>query len=554
MTLQPVHKFFKEKIYLLITFSFIFLICVLPHTTLANVTLATSPGSLTTKLSEDSSGNLYVNGAPVTYVTGSSGIQYYQDPSSGQYYGYNPSASNASGAGTIIPLQQDPGGAGILDYTDPTSQTSYILNPSNGLVMTSNNGNPQNNALGQLEQSQGVDANGTPVSNNPTANVPQDITQTGNAPTNSSPQLDANGYCLNGDIDPPYCVTAYDPNASSPPSDSTGGSIAGPGANSQVTATGNTSAGQGQAATAAVGNAGSCSVGQILANAITSTISSALGTAKTQSNNQTNQTTVGIHNPNTDIPTNGSVAAHTGSFTPTGTLTGVSWDSIAYCVGNALIQYIGNSTIAWINGGFNGNPAFVNNPQQFFQDVADQQASTFVNQLGRGLSGIAPPLVNSVTNNLVGNYNSNFFGSQPTQWSAAQTSNYNSFISGNPNAFNLNSFYSVSQNPNLNYVGANYQTQLALQQKLAQQQNLQQQQLQWNQGYNSVKTCKTNADGTQTCNTTVPGTNINQTAQANMNLAGLRAAASQKFDQVITVLVNELIKTALNKVFTQSGH
>ena len=55
-----------------------------------------------------------------------------------------------------------------------------------------------------------------------------------------------------------------------------------------------------------------------------------------------------------------------------------SWDSIAYCIVNEMITYIANSTIAWVKGGFEGNPAFVDNPGQFFQDVANMEASSFL--------------------------------------------------------------------------------------------------------------------------------------------------------------------------------
>ncbi len=64
---------------------------------------------------------------------------------------------------------------------------------------------------------------------------------------------------------------------------------------------------------------------------------------------------------------------------------------MAFCIGNALIQAIGNSTINWIKSGFNGNPAFVNNPQQFFTNIADQQTLGFASAFQKANNGISDP-------------------------------------------------------------------------------------------------------------------------------------------------------------------
>ncbi len=62
-------------------------------------------------------------------------------------------------------------------------------------------------------------------------------------------------------------------------------------------------------------------------------------------------------------------------------LAGISWDSIAYCIVNSMIDYIARSTIAWARSGFQGNPSFIENPGQFFKQLADTEASTFLQNL-----------------------------------------------------------------------------------------------------------------------------------------------------------------------------
>jgi hypothetical protein len=53
-------------------------------------------------------------------------------------------------------------------------------------------------------------------------------------------------------------------------------------------------------------------------------------------------------------------------------------DCIARTIARAAIQQITNSVVNWINSGFNGKPAFIQNYQQFFASVADQAAGSFI--------------------------------------------------------------------------------------------------------------------------------------------------------------------------------
>jgi len=51
---------------------------------------------------------------------------------------------------------------------------------------------------------------------------------------------------------------------------------------------------------------------------------------------------------------------------------------LARAVARSMLQQITISTVNWINGGFNGQPSFVQNYQQFFTNVADQAVGSFI--------------------------------------------------------------------------------------------------------------------------------------------------------------------------------
>lgn len=58
-----------------------------------------------------------------------------------------------------------------------------------------------------------------------------------------------------------------------------------------------------------------------------------------------------------------------------------SLDSIGYCIVNSLIEYISDATINWINSGFEGNPVFIDNFDDFFKNLADRELSAFINNV-----------------------------------------------------------------------------------------------------------------------------------------------------------------------------
>ncbi len=53
-------------------------------------------------------------------------------------------------------------------------------------------------------------------------------------------------------------------------------------------------------------------------------------------------------------------------------------DGLAWMLAKMIVQQITVSTVNWINSGFEGSPAFVENPGSFFLDVADQATGQFI--------------------------------------------------------------------------------------------------------------------------------------------------------------------------------
>ncbi len=55
---------------------------------------------------------------------------------------------------------------------------------------------------------------------------------------------------------------------------------------------------------------------------------------------------------------------------------------VAMAIARKALQEMTKSTINWINGGFHGQPLFLENPESFFKDIAKYEVKTLVDQFG----------------------------------------------------------------------------------------------------------------------------------------------------------------------------
>jgi len=85
-------------------------------------------------------------------------------------------------------------------------------------------------------------------------------------------------------------------------------------------------------------------------------------------------------------------------------------DILAWALAKEAINALTGDIIEWVNTGFNGNPAFVQSPYGYLQDIGDQTATDFIQQR-RGFLGNAP-FGDQVVQGLVYDYSKTYY-SQP---------------------------------------------------------------------------------------------------------------------------------------------
>lgn len=312
----------------------------------------------------------------------------------------------------------------------------------------------------------------------------------------------------------------------------------------------------GAGATEAIGSAIGCSAGQILANLIVSGISTVISKVTDKVSEKVDPDAA------TSVPTNEKgpllnnvrvqTNAEQGTVTFGGLLAASSWNSVAWCLINAVIEYIANATIAWANSGFNGNPAFVDNPEQFFTDLADQEAASFIQELVGETTGInvCEPFKVQIGVNLSRAYGSRT--QRPACTLQGIEGNFNNFVNGSFNQGGWGGWFNVTQNDQNNPYGAYIMNNDLLYAKINSQQNTAQLELGWNKGFLSFQTCDDPNDKT-TCHTVTPGTLVASGLEKTLGLPKDRLVLAQKFDQVISAIINNLIKVALNEVLTEKS-
>ncbi|MFA6463756.1 MAG: hypothetical protein WCV55_01995 [Candidatus Paceibacterota bacterium] len=235
-----------------------------------------------------------------------------------------------------------------------------------------------------------------------------------------------------------------------------------------------------------------------------------------------------------------------------------SLDAIGFCIANEMIQYIADSTIQWIKTGFKGSPVFISNTGDFFKGIQDQELGNFVNGVAKGTLGIdmCQPFRVAILTDVLDTYsNTNSGGSLNCSLNTIKN-NYKQFTNGDWNSGGFNGWFEIIQQPN-NIYGATLAAQDEAYRRIQVKQNTATIDLGWSRGYHDFTYCqdkgsldkKTNkcANGKDPVKGT-PGqyieNQINARGAAGMNRLNVAVA----FDQVVSTLVNELVKIAVNKV------
>ncbi|MEI6490405.1 MAG: hypothetical protein WCO16_01430 [bacterium] len=301
------------------------------------------------------------------------------------------------------------------------------------------------------------------------------------------------------------------------------------------------------------GGAGTCLASSILSGAVSGVIKSAIGALSNVATTITDKITKVSTSDSTHQDKSEVLKEAQAGFTIpyVNVLIGVSWDGIAWCIANSLIEYVADSTIKWANSGFNGSPSFISNTDNFFENLADQEAGNFINSIAGNVTNGGVNLCSNFKVSIsigLSNYYSRSNYNRTSSCSLSKVvKNIDNFMNGNFNEGGWEGWFSMTQNASNNRIGATILATDELYARISAKNNTAKLELGLNNGFLNYKKCADPKDP-KSCKTVTPGTVIQSSLEKSLNLPKDRLVLAQKFDQVIEAVVNNLIKVALNEV------
>lgn len=180
-------------------------------------------------------------------------------------------------------------------------------------------------------------------------------------------------------------------------------------------------------------------------------------------------------------------------------------DQLANIIAKTIIRKLTAQTVNWINNGFEGNPAFITNPGDFFLQIGDTVASDFLSNTS--FNRLCSPFQAQIRISLAKNYlQEDPYGYTCTLGEVAN--NYDNFI----NDFSQggwSSWFTITQNSQNNPYGAYLGARNELAVRIGTQQDKYQKQLSWGNGFLSYERCKPGTETIPTITTNLPGQNLN---------------------------------------------
>lgn len=241
--------------------------------------------------------------------------------------------------------------------------------------------------------------------------------------------------------------------------------------------------------------------------------------------------------------------------TDLGTHSNQTADNLIECVVRSLaqiaIKQITSQTINWINSGFNGEPAFVQDFGKFFTDVADEAAGKFIQ--GSDLAFLCSPFQLQVRIAIAQSYARRTSGATQSCTLSDAVGNVESFLDGNFKEGGWPGLIAFTTVPSNNPFGAYAGAQVQLGNKILYDTTNAERDISPG-GFLTIKKCKKTLDeelyGLDTasdCTNETPGAVIEASlgAALNSDLKDLELADS--IDDILRALTNSLITNVLQK-------
>lgn len=239
-------------------------------------------------------------------------------------------------------------------------------------------------------------------------------------------------------------------------------------------------------------------------------------------------------------------------FSIFGVPTGISLDGLAFIAANLIIARITDSIVSWINSGFQGSPAFIQDPAGWFVETADMASGALFEELGIA-DFLCTPFA-PIRIALIWNYQQKKFTRDYKCKLSDVAGNFNSFISGDfVGQGGWDQWFNITQNPSNNPFGVYVGAQIEMDSRIANAIGLENNKLDWGKGFLSIQKCKVpDPSLPHGCKEyypiETPGSVVEAQLNNTLDSEGRRINVADEMNEILSALANQLV----TRVF-QSG-
>jgi hypothetical protein len=232
-------------------------------------------------------------------------------------------------------------------------------------------------------------------------------------------------------------------------------------------------------------------------------------------------------------------------------------DALAWVIVNLIISRMSAETVRWINGGFQGQPAYITNPGAYFGDISDKIAGQFI-FTNPNLNFLCGPMQNRIKIALSRTYNR-----QNIQWRCTLSDaigNMEDFLNDFERG-GWDKFWRISMETGNNPLGAYIQAESDLYEVITGKQGEKSKEIDLGRGFLTQKQCKVwgapftryeyDLDGTAwevqepgPClkeETVTPGSVIETKLNEVLNIGNDKLAVADEINELVSALLNQLI-------------
>lgn len=231
-----------------------------------------------------------------------------------------------------------------------------------------------------------------------------------------------------------------------------------------------------------------------------------------------------------------------------GVPTGLGLDGLAFLAANLIIARITDSIVSWINSGFQGSPAFIEDPGAWFEETADMASGALFEELG--VSDFLCTPFAPIRASLIWNYQRSFRDYKCKLSDVVNNiENFARFTAGDfSGQGGWDTWFDITQNPQNNPYGIYVGAKIEMDRRISNALGLESNKLDWGKGFLSIQKCKTpDPNLPHGCKEYYPIETPGSIVESQLN----NALDSERGRIMVADEINEILSALLNQLVTQ---